>query len=102
LTGTSRTSTSPTSTSCCPTTPPAAIDLVDTLTRTSPRFKAIWNTHDVRRTDTDTLDVDLPKGRVSLTLVNLQGVASPGIRFNAYLPGCHAPDGLPIGVSREA
>jgi transcriptional regulator with XRE-family HTH domain len=77
---------------------PVAIDLVDTLTRTSPHFKAIWNTHDVRRTDTDTLDVDLPNGRVSLTLVNLQGVASPGIRFNAYLPVCEAPIGVPRGV----
>jgi hypothetical protein len=33
---------------------PVAIDLVEALTRTSPRFKALWDTHDVRRTDTDT------------------------------------------------
>jgi transcriptional regulator with XRE-family HTH domain len=74
---------------------PVAIDLVDELIRSSPRFKAIWDTHDVRRTDTDTLGVDLPNGRVDLTLVNLQGVASPGIRFNAYLPTGEAADGLP-------
>jgi transcriptional regulator with XRE-family HTH domain len=74
---------------------PVAIDLVEALTRTSPRFKAMWDTHDVRRTDTDTLDVELPSGRVRLTLVNLQGVASPGIRFNAYLPTgeAHASNG---------
>ncbi len=70
---------------------PVAIDLVDALTRTSPRFTAIWDTHDVRRADTDTLEVDLPAGRVSLTLVNLQGVVSPGIRFNAYLPASESP-----------
>lgn len=42
---------------------PVAIDLVDSLTRTSPRFKALWDTHDVRRADTDTLEVDHPRGR---------------------------------------
>ena len=40
----------------------------------------------MRRTDTDTLAVDHPRGHLTLTLVNLQGVATPGVRFNAYLP----------------
>lgn len=65
---------------------PVAIDLVDDLARNHPRFKALWDGHDVRRTDTDTLQVDHPDGRLTLTLVNLQGVATPGTRFNAYLP----------------
>jgi transcriptional regulator with XRE-family HTH domain len=72
---------------------PMAIDLVDTLRRKSPRFKALWDGHDVRRADTDTLEVDHPSGRLRLTLVNLQGVASPGVRFNAYLPTDEAQHG---------
>lgn len=64
----------------------AAIELVDHLNRTQPAFKRLWNTHDLRRTDTDTLEVDHAVGRLTLTLVNLQGVATPGTRFNAYLP----------------
>jgi transcriptional regulator with XRE-family HTH domain len=65
---------------------PVAIELVATLSRRSGAFRALWETHDVRRTDTDTLEVILPKGRVVLTLVNLQAVTTPGVRFNAYLP----------------
>jgi hypothetical protein len=65
---------------------PAAIDLIDSLTRTSPAFEALWHAQAVRRTDTDVLQVNHQRGRLTLTLVNLQGVATPGIRFNAYLP----------------
>jgi transcriptional regulator with XRE-family HTH domain len=65
---------------------PAAIELVDFLARTSPAFKELWHAQAVRRTDTDVLQVDHPRGRLTLTLVNLQGVSTPGIRFNAYLP----------------
>lgn len=65
---------------------PVAIEIVDALRRRSPRFKALWDAHDVRRADTDTLAVALPGGRVILTLITLQGVTSPGVRFNAYLP----------------
>jgi transcriptional regulator with XRE-family HTH domain len=65
---------------------PAAIELVDSLTLTSPAFEALWNAQAVRRTDTDSLHVAHPRGRLTLILVNLQGVATPGIRFNAYLP----------------
>jgi transcriptional regulator with XRE-family HTH domain len=65
---------------------PAAIELVDSLTRTNPAFEELWNAQAVRRTDTDTLDVDHPQGPLTLTLINLQGVATPGVRFNAYLP----------------
>jgi hypothetical protein len=66
---------------------PAAIELVDSLIRRSPRFTTLWDAHDVRRADTDTLEVAGPRGRLVLTLVTLQGIAAPGIRFNAYLPG---------------
>jgi len=65
---------------------PLAIDLVDTLSRRSPQFKTLWDRHDLRRADTDTLEADHPNGRLVLTMVMLQGLASPGIRFNAYLP----------------
>lgn len=37
-------------------------------------------------TDTDTLRVNHPSGLWTLTMVSLQGVATPGTRFNAYLP----------------
>jgi len=65
---------------------PAAIELVTMLTRTSPAFEALWHAQAVRRTDSDVLQVGHPAGLLNLTLVNLQGVATPGIRFNAYLP----------------
>jgi hypothetical protein len=52
---------------------PAAIELVDSMTRTSPRFEALWHAQAVRRTDTDILKVDHPQGRLALTLVHLQG-----------------------------
>ena len=65
---------------------PAAIEMVDALSRRSTRFKALWDAHDVRRADTDTLEAILPRGRLVLTLVTLQGVTSPAVRFNAYLP----------------
>jgi transcriptional regulator with XRE-family HTH domain len=65
---------------------PVAIEMVDVLSRRNPRFKALWETHDVRRADTDTLEAVLPGGRLVLTLVTLQGVTSPAVRFNAYLP----------------
>jgi transcriptional regulator with XRE-family HTH domain len=69
---------------------PAAIELVNALIGTSPAFEALWRAQAVRRTDTDVLQVDHPRGRLTLTLVNLQGVATPGIRFNAYLPADEA------------
>jgi len=59
---------------------------VDMLSRRSGRFKALWDAHDVRRADTDTLEAVVPGGRLVLTLVTLQGITSPAIRFNAYLP----------------
>jgi transcriptional regulator with XRE-family HTH domain len=65
---------------------PVAIEMVDMLSRRSGRFKALWDAHDVRRADTDTLEAVLPGGRLVLTLVTLQGITSPAIRFNAYLP----------------
>src|SRR5213075_3322283 len=36
---------------------PAAIELVDTLSRRSERFRSLWNRHDIRQTETDTLEV---------------------------------------------
>lgn len=65
---------------------PVAIEMVDMLSRRSGRFKALWDAHDVRRADTDTLEAVVPGGRLVLTLVTLQGITSPAIRFNAYLP----------------
>jgi len=65
---------------------PVAIALVDGLGRRSPSFRRLWEGHDVRRTDTDALEVDLPDGRLTLTLVTMQSVVSPGVRLNVYLP----------------
>jgi transcriptional regulator with XRE-family HTH domain len=65
---------------------PAAIDMVDMLGRHSTRFKTLWDAHDVRRADTGTVEAVHPGGRLVLTLVTLQGVTSPALRFNAYLP----------------
>ncbi len=64
----------------------AAIAMVEDLRRRSAQFKALWDAHDVRRADTDILQVEVPGGRLTLTLVTLQGVTAPGLRFNAYLP----------------
>jgi transcriptional regulator with XRE-family HTH domain len=77
---------------------PVAIEMVATLSRGSAPFKALWETHDVRRADTDTLEAVLPGGRAVLTMVMLQGVTSPGIRFNAYLPADAATATLLGGV----
>ncbi|WP_158220809.1 helix-turn-helix transcriptional regulator [Kineosporia sp. R_H_3] len=77
---------------------PVAIALVDDLVREHPRFARLWGAHTVRRTDSDTLEVDHPVGRLTLTLVNLQGVATPGTRFNAYLPA----DGVTASRLRAA
>jgi transcriptional regulator with XRE-family HTH domain len=65
---------------------PIAIDMVDTLSRGSTRFKTLWNKRDVRRADTDTLEAIHPRGRMIFTMTTWQAVASPGVRFSAYLP----------------
>jgi hypothetical protein len=65
---------------------PIAIDMVDTLSRRSTRFKTLWNKRDVRRADTDTLEAIHPRGRMTFTMTTWQAVASPGVRFSAYLP----------------
>jgi transcriptional regulator with XRE-family HTH domain len=65
---------------------PIAIEMVDSLSRMSAAFKARWDRHDVRRADTDTLHVDHPLGKLTLTMIMWQAVASPGVRFSAYLP----------------
>lgn len=76
---------------------PTAIGLVDSLSRTNGNFKALWAGHDLRRADTDTLEVDHPRGRLVLTLVTLQGLNAPGVRFNAYLPADAATAGALAG-----
>jgi transcriptional regulator with XRE-family HTH domain len=65
---------------------PSAIELVASLSADSPLFERVWRTQTVRRTDTETFLVDHPAGRLTLNLVNFQGVAAQGVRFNAYLP----------------
>lgn len=77
---------------------PVAIEMVATLSRGSAPFKTLWEAHDVRRADTDTLEAVLPGGRAVLAMVMLQGVTSPGIRFNAYLPADAATATLLGGV----
>jgi len=77
---------------------PVAIEMVDTLSRRSPQFKALWEAHDVRRADTDTLQAVHPGGRLVLTLVTLQGVTSSAIWFNAYLPADAATAAL-LGIA---
>ena len=41
--------------------------MVDVLSRRSARFRALWDAHDVRQADTDTLEAVLPGGRLVLT-----------------------------------
>lgn len=65
---------------------PDAVRIVEDLVTSSPRFRELWESHDVRRTDSDILEVDHPRGRLTLTLVNLQGVGTPGTRLSAYVP----------------
>ena len=64
---------------------PVAIAMVDGLARRSPSFRRLWEGQDVRRADTDALEVELPDGRRTLTLVTMQSVVSPGVRLNVYL-----------------
>ncbi len=65
---------------------PEAIDLVDSLARRYPRFRALWESQNIARTDTDTLLAELPVGRRTYTQVNLQGVTGQSIRFHAFVP----------------
>jgi transcriptional regulator with XRE-family HTH domain len=65
---------------------PLAIELVDTLSRRSERFRSLWNRHDIRQAETDTLEVNHPRGRLTFTMTQWQAVATSGLRFNVYLP----------------
>jgi len=73
---------------------PLAIEMVEALSRRSPRFLALWDKHDVRRADTDTLQAIHPDGQLVFTMVTLQALASPGVRFNAYLPADAATEAV--------
>lgn len=44
------------------------------------------NHQEVRIAETDSLSVRHPLGRLDLTMVTLAGLATVGVRFNAYLP----------------
>ncbi|MFM7686057.1 MAG: helix-turn-helix transcriptional regulator [Actinomycetota bacterium] len=68
---------------------PVAIDLVDSLRAHSTQFKDLWDRRDVRRADTDILEVNHPRGPLTFTMSNWQAVSAPGVRFNAYLPADH-------------
>ena len=53
----------------------------------NPPGKVFWfPAHPTNSNYTDILQVEVPGGRLTLTLVTLQGVTDPGLRFNAYLP----------------
>ena len=65
---------------------PVAIEMVDALSRRSPPFKTLCERHDVRRAETDTLQANHPGGRLRFTMTTWQAVATPGVRFSAYLP----------------
>jgi transcriptional regulator with XRE-family HTH domain len=65
---------------------PVAIELVDTLSRRSERFSSLWNRHDIRQTETDTLEVIHPRGRLTFTMTSWQAVATSGLRLSVYLP----------------
>jgi hypothetical protein len=65
---------------------PAAIELVDTLSRRSERFRSVWYRHDIRQAETDTLEVNHPSGRLTFTMTSWQAVATSGLRLSVYLP----------------
>jgi transcriptional regulator with XRE-family HTH domain len=65
---------------------PVAIELVDTLSRRSQRFRSLWNRHDIRQTETDTLEVIHPSGHLTFTMTSWQAVATSGLRLSVYLP----------------
>jgi transcriptional regulator with XRE-family HTH domain len=65
---------------------PVAIELVDTLSRRSQRFRSLWNRHDIRQTETDTLEVIHPSGHLTLTMTSWQAVSTSGLRLSVYLP----------------
>ncbi|HEY7008670.1 MAG TPA: helix-turn-helix transcriptional regulator [Jatrophihabitantaceae bacterium] len=64
----------------------ATIAMIDSLASSSPRFLELWTSREVRRAETDSLQVHHPLGRLHLTMITLAGLATTGVRFNAYLP----------------
>ncbi|WP_164715906.1 helix-turn-helix transcriptional regulator [Streptomyces sp. WAC 06738] len=65
---------------------PAAIALIEELSRQSNRFRQAWESTDVRRAGTDTLVAHHPDGRLTFTMIMLQDLGPAGLRINAYLP----------------
>lgn len=65
---------------------PATIAMIDSLLASSTRFAELWTSREVRHAETDSLHVEHPLGRLDLTMITLAGLATPGVRFNSYLP----------------
>ena len=65
---------------------PDTVKIIEDLKGRSSQFRELWASHDVRRAHSDVLEVEHPTGRLTLALVNLQGVGTPGTRLSAYVP----------------
>lgn len=65
---------------------PAAIALIEELSRHSNRFRQAWESTELRRAGTDTLAAHHPDGRLTFTMITLQDLGPTGLRINAYLP----------------
>jgi transcriptional regulator with XRE-family HTH domain len=68
---------------------PVALEMIDTLVRSSERFRSLWNRHDVRQAEKDTLQAIHPRGHLTFTMTSWQAVATLGLRLSVYLPADH-------------
>ena len=65
---------------------PAAIALIAELREHSPHFQRLWDSRELRRAGTDTLQAHHPGGRLTFTMLTFQDLSPTGIRITTYLP----------------
>ncbi|WP_329245947.1 helix-turn-helix transcriptional regulator [Actinoallomurus sp. NBC_01490] len=65
---------------------PAVIALVEELREHSLHFQQVWDSRELRRADTDTLEAHHPNGRLTFTMITFQDLKPTGVRFTTYLP----------------
>lgn len=65
---------------------PAVIALVAELREHSSHFQRLWDSRELRRADTDTLQAHRPGGRLTFTMITFQDLSPAGVRITTYLP----------------
>jgi transcriptional regulator with XRE-family HTH domain len=77
----------------------STVAMVDELLHQSDSFRHLWRTRQLRRINTDALQVEHPTGRLSLRLVMLQDPTATGLRVNAYLPADEPTTDIVTGLA---